>query len=86
MRQNEIMTATLTNKLGVIESLERSISQAGVDDTNLEGGKINYCDDFDDDQRDAIIIIYLWSTTNYDNLDLLIISQKNKKITKQCYL
>ena len=40
MRQKRIMTATLTNKFGVIESFERSISQAGVDDTNLEGGKI----------------------------------------------
>ena len=37
IRQKRIMTATLTNKLGVIESLDRSISQAGVDDTNLEG-------------------------------------------------
>ena len=36
IRQKRIMTATLTNKLGVIESLDRSISQAGVDDTNLE--------------------------------------------------
>ena len=39
IRQKRIMTATLTNKLGVIESLDRSISQAGVDDTNLEGRK-----------------------------------------------
>ena len=36
IRQKRIMTATLTNKLGVIESFERSISQAGVDDTNLK--------------------------------------------------
>ena len=76
------MTATLTNKLGVIESFERSISQAGVDDTNLEGGKITYNDDVNDDQQDVIIIIiiiYLRSTTNYNNLHLLIICQKKKK-------
>ena len=40
IRQKRIMTATLTNKLGVIESLDRSISQAGVDDTNLETWKL----------------------------------------------
>ena len=75
------MTATLTNKLGVIESFERSISHAGVDDTNLEGGKITYNDDVNDDQQDVIIIIFLYlqSMTNYNNVHLLIICQKKKK-------
>ena len=77
------MTATLTNKLGVIESFERSISHAGVDNTNMEGGKIAYSNDVNDDQQDVIIIIitiiYLWSTTNYNNLHRLIICQKKKK-------
>ena len=56
MRQNRIMTATLTNKLGVIESFERSISHAGVDDTNLEGGKITYNDDIDIEQNWDLIV------------------------------
>ena len=42
MRQKRIMTATLTSKLGVIESFERSISHAGVDDTNLVEGKYDF--------------------------------------------
>ena len=36
IRQKRIMTATLTRRFGVIESLDRSISQAGVEDTNLQ--------------------------------------------------
>ena len=36
IRQKRIMTATLTRRFGVIESLDLSISQAGVEDTNLQ--------------------------------------------------
>ena len=34
-RQNVIITPTLASRLGVIESLDRSISHAGVEETNL---------------------------------------------------